>query len=69
MNLNTISLRYKLGMKWESQDENSLQGTTKLVFSPKLVLMGFSTPILDLPYLCALIAGSYSLLNQALSEE
>jgi hypothetical protein len=46
------------GDEMRSQDENSSQGTTKLVvFSLKLVLMGFSTPVfLDLPYPCALIA-------------
>jgi hypothetical protein len=45
----------KTGDEMRSQDENSSQGT-KLVFSPKLVLMGFTTPVLDLPSLCALIA-------------
>jgi hypothetical protein len=39
----------------KSQDENSLKEMNeriKLVFSPKLVLTGVSSPVLDLPYMC-----------------
>jgi hypothetical protein len=56
----------------KSQDENSLKEMKeriKLIFSPKLVLAGVSSPFLDLSYMrLHLYSFSYCSSNQGLSE-